>query len=331
MKPFSLRRGVQMEQFVKQYTQTHEQVYNYFGETTKRTMHLASAYTLANKPFSGLALQKKFDELKSLLTRNIDTFYTFRTNVVDMNLAAQFIIGSEDKAEISSYEQRIKRLIDIGFPKKASTVSAAFFLTDDENHANRAYVLHTEMKKYHPILTGADDIPISVFITQSKELNSIDTAKLMNTYYTELKSYFQQGEALQLLSQLLVLFKPTYDANLVPYVNQLKIEIEKRKVRVTKPIYHLIGVLALSTTNTVVLNEVFKLYEELIKTKLLKFNKDIAMQIAIQKTIQTKENEINATVFKDGVMWIGLLDLIQLVSLMPINLSGILPDIPFLG
>ena len=320
-----------MEQFVKQYIQTHEHVYNYFGETTKRTMQLASAYTLANKSFSGLILQKKFDELNSLLTRNMDTFYTFRSNIVDMHLAAQFIIGSEDKAELSIYEQRIKRLIDAGFPKKASTVSAAYFLTDDKDkdHANRAHLLHKEMKKYHPILTGADDIPISVFITQNKELNSIDIAKLMNTYYTELKSHFQQGEALQLLSQLLVLYKPIYDANLVPYVNQLKVEIEKRKVRVTKQFYHLIGVLALSTTNTEVLNEVFEMYSQLIKTKLLKFNKDIAMQMAIQKTIKNKENEMNAAIFGNEIMWSSLLDLIQVFNLMPINISGIFSEIPF--
>ena len=292
-------------------------------------MQLAADYTLANKPFSGLALQQKFDELNRLLTRNIDTVYTFRTNIVDMNLAAQFIIGSEQNVEVSSYEQRLKRLIDVGFPKKASTVSAAFYLTDTDDHAKRAYTLHKEMKKYHPLLTGADDIPISIFITQNEELNSIDTAKLMNTYYIELKPYFKQGEALQLLSQLLVLFKPTYDANLVPYVKQLKIEIEKRKVRVTKSFYHLIGVLALSTTNTDVLNEVFNLYHQLIKTKLLKFNKEIAMQIAIQKTISNKQNEMNAAIFGDGVMWSGLLNLIQLINLMPMSLNGILPDIPF--
>ena len=130
---------------------------------------------------------------------------------------------------------------------------------------------------------------------------------------------------------MLVLFKPTYDANLVPYVNQLKVEIEKRKVRVTKAFYHLIGVLALSTTNTKVLNEVFELYSQLIKTKLLKFNKDIAMQLAIQKTIQNKENEMNAAIFGDGVVWSELLDLIQIFNFMPINLSGILSDIPFFG
>ena len=109
-----------------------------------------------------------------------------------MNLAAQFLIGSEQKTGISSCEQRLKRLIDAGFPKKASSVSSAYFLSDDEDHAKRAFTLHKEMKKYHPILTGADDIPISVFITQNKEHNSIDTAKLMNTYYTELKSYFHK-------------------------------------------------------------------------------------------------------------------------------------------
>ena len=98
-------------------------------------------------------------------------------------------------------------------------------------------------------------------------------------------------------------------------------------MRVTKPFYHLIGVLALSTTTTEVLNEVFELYSQLIKTKLLKFNKDIAMQLAIQETIQNKEDEINAAIFEDGVVWSELLDLIQIFNLMPINLSGILPDI----
>ena len=93
--------------------------------------------------------------------------------------------------------------------------------------------------------------------------------------------------------------------------------------------YHLIGGLALSTTNTEILNEVFELYSQLIKTKLLKFNKDIAMQLAIQKTIQNKEDEINAAIFGDGVVWSELLDLIQLFNLMPINLSSILPEISF--
>ena len=310
-----------MEQLVKQFTQTHEHVYNYFGETTRKTMQLAAAYTIANQPFNGLALQQKIDELNRLLTR------TFRSNVIDMNLAAQFIIGSEQNTEIHTYEHRFKRLVDAGFPEKASTVAATNFLTDEKNHPKRAYTLYKEMKKHHPILTGADDIPISVFITQKEELNIIDAAQLMNTYYTQLKPHFQQGEALQLLSQLLVLFKPTFDENLVPYVNQLKVEIEKRKVRVTKSFYHLIGVLALSTTNTKVLNEVFELYTELTQTKLLKFNKDIAFQIAIQKTIQNKNDEINAKMWGDGVMWSNLLDLLQLVNFMPI--SGIIPDIPF--
>ncbi len=318
-----------MEQFVKQFTQMHEHVYNYFGETSNRTLRLATAYTLTNKPFSGLALQQKLDELNSLLTKNMDTFYTFRTNVVDMNLAAQFIISLERNTEIRVYKERIQRLIDVGFPKKASTVAAAYFLTDDNGHAKRAYTLHKEMKKHHPILTGADDSPISVFITQNEDLNSIDIAKLMNTYYTELKQHFKQGEALQLLSQLLVLFKPTYDVNLVPYVNQLKVEFEKRKVRVTKPFYHLIGILALSTANTEVLNEVFEMYTQLTKTNLLKFNKDIAMQIAIQKTIQSKEQEIKATIFKDGVTWGELLDIIQLFNLVSIGISDIISGIPF--
>ena len=53
------------------------------------------------------------------------------------------------------------------------------------------------------------------------------------------------------------------------------------------------------------------------------------MQIAIQKTIQNKENEMNAAIFGDGVMWNSLVDFIQLFNLMPINISGIIPDISF--
>ena len=165
-----------MEQFVKQFTQTHEQVYNYFGETTRKTMQLAAVYTIANQPFNGLALQQKINELNGLFTRTIDTLYTFRTNVVDKNLAAQFIIGSEQNTEIHAYEHRLKCLIDVGFPKKSSTVAATIFLTGAENHPKRAYALHKEMKKHHPILTGADDIPISVFITQKEDLNIIEAA-----------------------------------------------------------------------------------------------------------------------------------------------------------
>ena len=71
-------------------------------------------------------------------------------------------------------------------------MSATYFLTDDDDHAKRSYTLHKEMKKYHPILTGADDIPISVFITRNEERNSIDTAKLINTYYTELTHNFSK-------------------------------------------------------------------------------------------------------------------------------------------
>ena len=98
-------------------------------------------------------------------------------------------------------------------------------------------------------------------------------------------------------------------------------------MRVTKQFYHLIGVLALSTTNTEVLNEVFKLYEQLIKTNLLKFNKDIAMQIAVQKTIQNRDNEINAKILGDGDMISSLVNLLQLVELLPI--SGVISNIPF--
>lgn len=315
-----------MEQFVKQFTQTHEQVYNYFGETTRKTIQLTAAYTVANQPFHGLVLQQKMDELNDFLTRTMDSLYTFRSNVVDMNVAAQFIIGAERNTEIHIVEQRLKRLINAGFPKKTSTVAATIFLTDAENHPKRAYTLHKEMKKHHPILTGAGDIPISVLITQKEELMSKDAAQLMNVYYTQLKPYFKQGKARQLLSQLLVLYKPTFDENLVPYVHQLKLEMQK-KVNVTKSFYHLIGILALSTTNTKILSEIFELYTELIQTKLLKGNKEIAFQIAIQKTIQNKNNEINAKIWGDGVTWSNLLDFLQLVNVLPI--SYILPDIPF--
>ena len=290
-----------MEQFVRQFIKTHEQVVNFYGLASKDTLTLAAKYTLANKPFSGMTLLNKKVELDRLLTNGVKKKYLFRGNFLDEDFATQFLIGDESTMDLKAFPARVWKLIDAGFPKKPNTVQAAIYLTENEGHADRAYQLYKEMKKSNPFLTGRIDIPISVYLTQISFLKSASIAEQINDYYNELKGTFKRGKALHQLSQLLVLCTPTYNEQLVAYIKQLKLQLEKRKIRVTKKFYVLIGILALSKSDDHLINEVMVAYNALINTKQLKSNKDIALQIAIKRTIQQKENDTKVIPIEAGL------------------------------
>ena len=320
MKQLNCKWGNSMD-FVKQYVHTHEQVYNFFGETSKRTMLLAANYTLAGKSFSGMTLQKKREELVLL---NKDVSYSFRENLISENLAVQFLIGDENNTDLECFFNRVKILVDVGFPKKSNTLSAALYLTDEVGHAERGYKLHKEMKKFHPFLTGADDIPISIFITRYPHIKVEGLAKLMNDYYNELKGTFKMGEALQQLSQLLTLWSPTYNEHLVPYVKQLKLELEKQKVTVSHKHYPLIGILALNVSNHHVIEEVISFYNKLKNTKLLKHNKDIALIIAIKKIILQNKKELELVELAGTPQITDLLNFLSYAVEIPVGFGEII-------
>jgi hypothetical protein len=314
-----------MEQFVRQFAHTHEQVVNFYGETSKDTLTLAANYTLANKPFSGMTLQKKKEELDKLLTKGMNKTYSFRGNFLDKNFVAQFLIGNESALDLEEFSIRVRKLIDAGFPKKSSTLQAAIYLTSYEGHAERANELYQEMKKYRPFLTGISDIPISVFITQNLVLKSASVAKGMNDYYNDLKGTFKQGKALHQLSQLLVLWSPTYNEHAVLYITQLKLKLEKRKIRVNNKLYSLIGVLALNELDDHIIDDVIHVYNALINTKLLKSNKEIALQIAIKKIIQQIANETELISNEAGLKLSDLVDFLTYAE-APIEISKFILD-----
>ena len=114
-----------MEQFVRQFIKTHEQVVNFYGDSSNDTLTLAANYTLANKPFSGMTLQMKKDELHKLLTKGMNKAYSFRGDFLDKNFVARFLIGNESALDLEEFSNRVRKLIDAGFPKKASTIQAA--------------------------------------------------------------------------------------------------------------------------------------------------------------------------------------------------------------
>lgn len=315
-----------MEQFVRQYIQTHEAVFNYYGEMTHRTMSLAATFTMANKPFSGMALQKVEDELTQYVSKHL----SFPKMAVDESLTAIWQLSNGQPLPLEEYGERVKQLVDVGFPTKKGTLIAAFYLVGGEAHAKRAFELHTEMKNYHPFLTDSGDIPITVFITQNDAINIEEIAQLMRKYYDELKEYFWPGDALQLLSQFLVLWSPQYNEHLIPYVNQLKIEFKKRNVRITRNVYYVLGILTLNSSDTEVVEEVMKLYKLLIQTKLLKHNKDVALQIAVRKVVQQRAEQLDLAVKGVGTRMNELLNTLQFIGQLPIAFSHLIPDIPFL-
>lgn len=315
-----------MESFIRALEGNNDRTFNYVGDRTPETIQLAALYTFADKQFSGVALQKKTDELKA----GIKSLRIFSTAPIDQLLAAHIYLSSEQEKLIETLAVNYQKLVEVGFKKVQLTLTASLFLEDDA-HSSRAKQLHTEMKKYHPFLTGKNDIPLAVLLTKNQDSNPVVMAKTMHTYYNELKSNFSPGEALQMLSQLLTIYDEQYNENLVPYVIQLKKELEKRKIKIKRIHYPFIAILALNESNVTCIEEVGDLYEQLIRLKMFSGYKELALQIAIQKIVMKLQQETVASTVGQVPKYHVLLSTVTILLYVPRELTEIiLGNIPFL-
>ena len=111
----------------------------------------------------------------------------------------------------------------------------------------------------------------------------------------------------------------------VLYITQLKLKLEKRKIRVNNKLYSLIGVLALNELDDHIIDDVIHVYNALINTKLLKSNKEIALQIAIKKIIQQIANETELISNEAGLKLSDLVDFLTYAE-APIEISKFILD-----
>lgn len=288
-----MKRVEKMENavFIQNLQANYTRVFNYFGTGINPSVAigLASQYTFASRTFSGVAFQKTLDDFQQRNTK--DSRISIFNNVTTLSnlgykLVAHLFLHPDCEKEIERLEQNERYLNEVGFKKNTYRSIAALLLVD-EYHAKRAKALYNEMRGYHRFLTGKDDIPFAVLLTAEKEGTIGLRAQTMHRYYKELREQgFKTGDELQALSQLLTLYDLRYQDVLVSYVVQLKMEFEKRHIRVKKLHYPYLGLLALVATNTEVVQEITDLHKELLTKKLFSGAKALALIVAIQQTIQ---------------------------------------------
>lgn len=277
--------------FIDHLQANYDRVFNYLGGGMKPDIliGLASKYTLAGATYSGVAFQRFVDELHHKSTE--DSWFSIFNNVTTVSslgykVAAHLLLHPESEQQLEHLGQNEHYLQEAGFKKNTYRTIAALLVLD-QPHVKRARQLYDEMHKFHPLLTGKDDVSFAVFLTTDAELDFMTRAATMNRYYEQLKGNgFKIGDALQALSQLLTIYSIHYEPNLVPYVTQLKKEFEQHQIKVKKIHYPYIGLLALVATDTKHVHDIVALYKELNVQKMFGGAKELALIVAIQRKIQ---------------------------------------------
>lgn len=273
------------EQFIVQLDSNYSKVFNYTGghPNLETCVSIATQYTLANKIYNGIALQKIMDAIANK-EPFYSPFWTFRTNAALLPKVSSYLLLSQNMEEELQKARKGEALLDAGGFKKNSYRSLASFFIEDTAHVVRVSTLHKQLKKLQPFLTRGSDLPYLVLLTQSGEGDEATRATSIQAYYKALQKLgFKMGDALQALAQLLTLYKVSYVEELALYVQQLKKEFEQRGLKVKRKYYPYLGVLAIRATDTAKVDEIMALVHALEQSNALKGVKDLAFMIAVQK------------------------------------------------
>lgn len=255
------------EQFVKAFQDNYQRVFNYIGGGGGVEQHfymsLASKYTLANKQYSGVQLQKIVDQLQK------EGLFRLESTVV-YKLAAQLFHETNITNTILRLNVNDQLLNDVKFRKSSFRTIGALFLKDDE-HAKRAKQLFNAMNRNQRILTSKEDIPYVVYLTANKEAEIKIQSETIYQYYNGLKAMgFLRGNHLQALAQIMTIYDAEFNGTFMYYVVQLKEELIKRSIKVKKIHYPYLGLLALTATNETKVNEIVTIHNLLMELKIFK-------------------------------------------------------------
>lgn len=108
--------------------------------------------------------------------------------------------------------------------------------------------MYEAIRKHHRFLTSFDDIPYAVLLSNPTD-DVVLRAETMNRYYKELRTYyFNAGNELQWLSQVLTFLSPQYDNNLVPSVGTIRDTLKKTRCKSKNNALSIIGILSNSSS-----------------------------------------------------------------------------------
>ncbi|MDI7743249.1 DUF4003 family protein [Lysinibacillus fusiformis] len=274
------------EQFINSFQDNYNRVFNYTGGQDSQLMiSLACKYTLSQKQFSGVALQKIMEQFQDDHANALPVRLEYKTNY---KLAFHLLQQEDIKKEIQRLIVNDAILKSVNFKKSPYRILGAIFLHESNfEHAQRAKKLFDEMNQNQRILTAKEDIPYVVFLTTKADTDPKEQADTIMKYYSGLRKHqFTMGNHLQALAQIMTVYSPDYNKILLQYVVKLKEELLVRGIKVKKLHYPYLGVLALAATNESKMNDITALHSQLMEQKIFKNAKDYALIVAIQKVVQ---------------------------------------------
>ncbi len=269
-----------------QFTQTVEDIAKATGWSVDRKIILAiaSTYVATGRTFDALKYKEVLQEIK----KQTSWMSPLRANI-GYSIAANIMEQDDIEQAVKNILINEKILKEEKFKSGNFNFIAAQFLTkigsEKQAHAQTARALYEAIRKHHRFLTSFDDIPYAVLLSSPTD-DVVLRAETMNCYYKELRTYyFNAGNELQWLSQVLTFLSPQYNSNLVPSVVNIRDILKKQDVKVKTMHYPLLGFLAILQVNNLQIQQITDLYHELKGMKLLKWHREFVLFMAIQIVI----------------------------------------------
>ena len=261
----------------------------------KRTMMLiASMYVVNDQTFH----LQKFLTLSEYIKGNVGLFSTLRSNQ-RFTTAAMLDVHFEDpKEKFHDLLDVYEKLKQEGFGRGTFTMIAALtMLVNNENtpvskeKIKRALSIYNGMRDEHFFLTSKSDYPLAVLLAEVE--GSVD--ELMDHiefFYKNLSSHnFKKGNNLQFLSHILALDRDTDADVLIERCVSLVRNLQRKNMTVKRMYYPEFGLLALLKDSDNEIEKIQQMVNELDRSKLFKWHKDMNFIITVNLLISDKMND----------------------------------------
>ncbi|MCS1350654.1 DUF4003 domain-containing protein [Mechercharimyces sp. CAU 1602] len=191
-------------------------------------------------------------------------------------------------------------LVAEGFRRSSYTYIAASILVGDEQpdsetkkKVERALTMYRLMKKEHFFLTGEDDYPLTVLLSQHEDRIE-ELVDKINYAYKKLAGWgFKKGNELQLLSQIVTLEDGLKVEEKVECTYHLYQRIKGSTMKIKRMHYPEIGLLALLEIGEQDIPVIVEIKKQLDGEKLLKWQRDLNLKMAIHLYVSSYSYDNN--------------------------------------
>lgn len=296
-----------MEMIRHEVETTYDKVKSLAGWSVDKNVVLTitSYYVTAAKEFNAV----NFSRAMAALKERAGWFSPLRGHLLPIMAAFLTQSGNFMDESADRLMEKQRTLKQAGFRNSIHSYLAALLMDDDsdmfEKEAERAKKLYDAMKKQHFLLTSDDDYAYSMLLGKKGEDPELH-AKAMRTYYDALrKEGFRTGNELQWLSQVMTYLDIKFQPGLVERAAEV-FELLGNDLKAKPVHYPMIGFLTVFQVEDAKIREIIFLAKELEKSKRFKWNREMALSIAIGMVL----HQLTETADQVGVSMAASVDMI---------------------